>query len=350
MKPKIICLTPTKNEAWIIERFLKCASLWADHIIIADQGSTDSTVEIAKKYPKVIVVENKNSEYNEKSRQELLLSEARKIDGKKLIFALDADEFLSANAFISSEWQTIQEAPAGTVFTFRWLNIHPNFTSVTKDNRFRGNWAYMDDGVSHSSTRKIHTERLPYPDNAVHIHCNDIFVLHYAYVDNQRLESKKRWYMCWELINLNVDYRSLYKKYIINHDLYGEGLEVLPLEKRWLEGYANIDMTSIPQQVIHFAPNTDMPYAKKLLPVFWWDYEVLEMIEKYGAQRFRFLSIWSYDFSLLAKFLNKSDSFIFCRPHDVKTRLYDRLIVLAEKYSGLRLRFIEKALHIISKV
>jgi glycosyltransferase involved in cell wall biosynthesis len=348
MKPIIICLTPTKNEEWIIERFLKCASLWADYIIIADQGSTDKTVEIAKRFSKVILVENKSGEYNEKSRQELLLSEARKIPGKKLLFALDADEFLTANAFTSLEWKTLLEAPSGTVFTFKWLNIHPNFTTVTKDNRFRGNWAYMDDGVTHSSTRKIHTERLPYPDNATHIHCNEIFVLHYAYVDKQRLESKKRWYMCWEFINLNVDYRTLHKKYVINHELYGEGLEVLPLEKCWLEGYADIDMTSVSQMVIHFAPNTNMPHAKKLLPIFWWDYEVLEMIEKYGAQRFQFLSIWNYDFSLLAKFLNKSDCNIFCRPHSLKIMLFDNLLVQAENQSGLRLRFVEKLLSRIS--
>ena len=36
---KIICLTPVKNEGWILERFLKCTSLWADYIIIADQSS-----------------------------------------------------------------------------------------------------------------------------------------------------------------------------------------------------------------------------------------------------------------------------------------------------------------------
>ncbi len=47
-KPLLICLTPIKNEAWILDRFLKCASLWADYIIIADQQSTDSSIEIAK--------------------------------------------------------------------------------------------------------------------------------------------------------------------------------------------------------------------------------------------------------------------------------------------------------------
>jgi glycosyltransferase involved in cell wall biosynthesis len=49
MKPTIICLTPVKNEAWLLDRFLQATSLWADFIIIADQMSTDGSQEIAKK-------------------------------------------------------------------------------------------------------------------------------------------------------------------------------------------------------------------------------------------------------------------------------------------------------------
>ena len=36
-RPKVICVTPVRNEAWIIEPFLRAAELWADHIILADQ-------------------------------------------------------------------------------------------------------------------------------------------------------------------------------------------------------------------------------------------------------------------------------------------------------------------------
>ncbi len=45
-KPVLICLTPIRNEAWILERFLQCASLWADYIIIGDQNSDDGSREI----------------------------------------------------------------------------------------------------------------------------------------------------------------------------------------------------------------------------------------------------------------------------------------------------------------
>jgi Glycosyltransferases involved in cell wall biogenesis len=99
VKRKVICLTPVKNESWILERFLKCTSLWADHIIIADQNSDDGSEEIAKSFQKVIYVKNSASQFNEPERQKLLINEARKISGEKVLVALDADEALTGNFF-----------------------------------------------------------------------------------------------------------------------------------------------------------------------------------------------------------------------------------------------------------
>jgi len=80
-KPTVICLTPIKNESWILDRFIQCASLWADHIIIADQQSTDESRVIAGRYSKVTLIENSSATYSEKERQQLLLEAARKIPG-----------------------------------------------------------------------------------------------------------------------------------------------------------------------------------------------------------------------------------------------------------------------------
>ena len=65
LTPKIICLTPVRNESWILEKFLKCASLWADIIIIADQESDDGSREIAKNFEKVKLVDNKSGYFSE---------------------------------------------------------------------------------------------------------------------------------------------------------------------------------------------------------------------------------------------------------------------------------------------
>src|SRR5690242_20974179 len=84
-RPQIICVTPARNEAWIVERFLRAAELWADHVILADQHSTDQTVAIARQFDKVRVVTNPSGEYDEGKRQELLLAAAREFPGPRVI-------------------------------------------------------------------------------------------------------------------------------------------------------------------------------------------------------------------------------------------------------------------------
>ena len=144
----VICLTPVKNESWILEKFLTATSLWADHIILADQNSDDGSREIAKKFPKVILLTNNGIGFNEFERQTLLINEARKIPGKKLLISLDADEILSGNFANSSEWNKIKQAPIGTVVKMRKANILPNLTKYwLSDFLVTG---LMDDGTPYN--------------------------------------------------------------------------------------------------------------------------------------------------------------------------------------------------------
>ena len=97
IKPLLICMTPIRNEAWVLHAFLKATSIWADYIIIADQLSTDGSREIALSYPKVILIDNNHPDYNEADRQKMLIDRARQIEGDKILFGLDADEIFAAN-------------------------------------------------------------------------------------------------------------------------------------------------------------------------------------------------------------------------------------------------------------
>ena len=53
-------------------------------------------------YPKVILIDNDNPDFNEADRQKLLIDRARQIDGDKILFGLDADEIFTANFRITS--------------------------------------------------------------------------------------------------------------------------------------------------------------------------------------------------------------------------------------------------------
>src|SRR6185503_6148705 len=99
--PVVICLTPVRNEAWILERFLACTSLWADHIVIADQLSVDGSREIAERHPKVTLVKIETDVYDEFPRRKAMIDAARRFPGPRVLVAIDADEALSLSVLTS---------------------------------------------------------------------------------------------------------------------------------------------------------------------------------------------------------------------------------------------------------
>lgn len=276
-KPFIICLTPVKNEAWILDRFIQCVSLWADHIIIADQMSTDGSREIALKYPKVQLLHNPSTTFNEPIRQKLLLDAARQIPTKeqrKLFIALDADECLTGNFNESTEWQIIYNAPRGTIIRFDFLNIHSN----KKQYWLGGNkaWGFMDDDVSEHQGRLIHSFRIPLPSNTPTIYCKDIKVLHYQFTDWLRMTAKHRWYQCYEVINRpNMHAISIFRMY---HHMYGlQKSQFQSLKPEWFDFYEKngIDMFSVNKE-----------------KTYYWDNQVETHFEQYGTKYFAMLNIW----------------------------------------------------------
>ena len=127
-KPLHIVMTPVRNEAWVLRAFLESTSRWADYIIIADQMSTDGSREMAIKYDKVILIDNPNPDFNEAERQSMLIDKAREIAAGRdcLLWGLDADEIIAANAFTTHDWQRILNSKPGEVFWFKWAEICPN--------------------------------------------------------------------------------------------------------------------------------------------------------------------------------------------------------------------------------
>jgi len=281
-RPPIICLTPTKNEAWILERFLQAASLWADHIVVADQGSSDETRNIASRFPKVILINNPEPRYCEISRQRLLISAARAVSPRSLLIALDADEFLSANFLTSQEWRQVTTLPPGTVLKFRWANIHPNLRQywLSSDEH---PWGFMDDGREHSG-REIHNIRVPAPSDAPTKVLREVRVLHYQYANWARMKSKHRWYQCWERARYpNKRAVDIYRLY--HHMDHIPSSKLYPLPFEWISGYVErgIDLSYFPPSRIH-----------------WWDREVLEMFARYGEYYFRKEAIWDFDWTSAA--------------------------------------------------
>lgn len=275
-RPKIICLTPVKNEAWVLERFIRAASLWADHIIIADQQSTDGSREIAQSFGKVRLIENGSTTFNEVERQQLLINAAREIDGPRLLITLDADEMFTPELFLTNTWHQVLKSEPGTIFKFQWASFLPDKKRYWLGYHFP--WGYMDDGAEHSDSRSMHSTRIPFPQNHPIINITDIKVIHYQYSDPCRNYSKQRWYQCLELDNptLANDAIGLFRKYHQSDTLSKDRIFDIP--DLWIDFYQKkgIDILRVKKDT-HY----------------WYDDEVEKLFEKNGVKHYHKLDIWT---------------------------------------------------------
>lgn len=324
MTPKIICLTPVRNEAWILERFLKSASLWADHIIIADQGSTDGSDEIAKRFEKVTFIDNKSDEdFNEYDMRSPLFKEAEKIDGPKILISVDADEILTPN-FGSPEWDTIRNAKPGTIISLPIHNLLPD----GKYWSFGEIWCgYVDDGTPYASG-SIHVPRTIMPSGHDVLICQEIQLLHYKFLDWRRMQDRNRWYQCYELINKVNDPISIFRRYHHLESIGDEKIHNVP--SWWKEEYAKfgIEITTI----LHRSENR-------------WDKQIVDYMDKYGAKFFRHLNIWDVNWCEIAESLHYNNPERFKDPRKKWEKAVNRyLISTSNKQNKSSVHMMEKLL------
>jgi glycosyltransferase involved in cell wall biosynthesis len=206
MSRKVVVISPMRNEGWIVESFLRAASQYADYIIVGNHFSTDDTIEIARKFPKVIIVDASTSAYDERARRNDLLIEARKLGENNLILAIDADEMLDPRFLSVGGISQLLELPVGTRIHF------PSFNILTD---FQGYWqspvgatGFIDDGSLHAESSKIHFPRIPpvAPEHVPKIKATRYThefggLIHFQYLDWGRMLSKTIWYKAWEVVN-----------------------------------------------------------------------------------------------------------------------------------------------------
>lgn len=280
-KPLLVILTPVRNEAWVLHAFLKATSLWADHIIIADQMSTDGSREIYPQYEKVTVIDNPRTEMHQARTRQLLFDAAKKIEGDKILFALDADEFLSGDFMKTDGWNKIINSEPGDVFCFRWMNLTADSTKYTSS--ILSYWAaHVNDEVMNGifPDNQIHEWRLPWPHQVNHEYIiEDISFIHYASVNVLRQGNKQRFYQVstafhddnYNGVRLYRTYHTLSQDivYDVPNNVYNFYLD------RGVEIKALIDLNDIGQ---HYIDNT------------------LSNLKEKGLKHFRKLNIWDKDF------------------------------------------------------
>lgn len=282
--PIHIVMTPVRNEAWVLRAFLESTSRWADYIIIADQMSTDGSREIALSFSKVILIDNNNPEFNEAERQAMLVAKAREVAAGRdtLLWGLDADEILAANTFETKDWQHILNSVPGDVFWFKWAEICPDREHYWMSKKKYYPWLFHDDGKEpHGNyVRNMHSMRIPYPiDEKQMYYVDDFRVLHLAYLNLFRIQSKKRFYIFidWEMNNRNPITLARAYAYTKRFDM------ILPLPEEFLYS----------QQRGGFDMWEKIDTESRS---FWFDRYIVERLTKYPRKKIRKLPIWDESF------------------------------------------------------
>jgi len=203
-------LTPVKNEGHLLGAFLDHHACLFDKIIIADQGSSDGTWEIAASHPKVVAIRNANVAYNENMRRQLLLQEARKLDPSALLVGLDADEFMLVHeakwAALCKKWVT---EFSNHSIEFPWMCLAPKGVEWFA---LRNTFCRPCDG-GHLLEMAFHQPRVPLGPESYF--CDEICILHLNLLWPRRQQMKTWWYAAVEANSfgsVSIDTRRMYQR------------------------------------------------------------------------------------------------------------------------------------------
>lgn len=270
---KTVVLMPIRNELAMLQYNLPNILKWADHVIIADQHSTDGTRELYKKYPEIVVVDNNHKGHSNEVYWQLL-DEARRFGDKNLIFYIDADEWVPAD-MMRNELSMTDYDP-GTQFEMSW--IHP----WKAGDRYRVDGVYrtlgkrvgwVDNGEYLHERKYVinaHTSAIPKCDGPV-IRL-ETPMLHLQFMAWERLQWKQAWYRCSEHIAHTISARRINNKYSQTMETKSVILE--PMPRSWKE---SLDI--IPQSSFTEGP-------------IWQKEAVFKWIDEYGIGYFEPLEIW----------------------------------------------------------
>jgi glycosyltransferase involved in cell wall biosynthesis len=280
-RPNLVVLTPVRNEAWILPRFLEVTGRLADKIIILDQNSTDGSAELCQAHPKVHLLKNPSREYNEAERQRILIDAARKlVPMPRVLLALDADEIIAANAPSTKDWSRGLSAKPGTVL---YIEKPTFFGGMEQVIRYPDGFplGFVDDNSRHDA-KLIHSVRIPTPAGVPILKLDEVKVLHYALIRPKAQAAKNRMYSVIENISHKSHVLARRAMYRADKDYSLEG-PLEPTDPRWLEGWEDqgINMRFVPDQDPH-----------------WHDFEVLHHMAEHGPRRFWLDDIWQVDWEL----------------------------------------------------
>jgi hypothetical protein len=189
---------------------------------------------------------------------------------------------------------------------------------------------YVDDGAPYE-TGLIHVPRSIQPAGHNVIMLNDIKIIHYQFMDWDRMMMKHRWYQCFELINKVNKPIDIFRRY---HYMFAlPKSNMMPIPEWWKTGYAkyNIDITSVIKQ-------------SNLL----WRKRIVNYLDTYGAKYFRHLDIWDINWCEAAQAEHCEHYASFSDPRNFLEKAVNRYLRRSQARKDTDfVRFIDKILRLI---
>ncbi|HXI28978.1 MAG TPA: glycosyltransferase [Vicinamibacterales bacterium] len=204
---KVIALVPVKDEAWVLPQALAALSAFADVVIVADQNSADTSREICRSFPKVVLIESAESRTCTRARWQLL-DAARGYDGCNLLWSTDADELVSPSAVSAFVERRRDALKPGTVVQCQYIHLWNGFGDYRVfDTKYGPQWkelALVDDrrmDWNRANVLSLHEPRVPIDGASGTVRADEVAVLHLQWLLGRRTQSRQAWYRCREWLD-----------------------------------------------------------------------------------------------------------------------------------------------------
>jgi len=274
---KIITLVPSKNEALIIDNVLAAVSQYSDHIIVADQMSSDGTRDICKRFDKVKLINNPNTGHSNRVRF-LLLDAARQFDGNNLILFTDADEYFPPVLFNRLMPEIMKDLKPRDILAFLWIQLWKEKERYNWSAPWKNNFKH----IGFVDDRKVdfdrdlfvvndHLSRIPDIKKGRFKKIKGLPLIHLQWYFWELSQIKQAWYRCMELVKDRSMAKMINYGYRISLD--NPHSDLRETNPSWIEGI-------------------DLPGNNIDMSLDWRYKEIISLFDKYGVEYFEPLQIW----------------------------------------------------------